>query len=692
MKPGIRFGALFIALALSGFADAPKNLTARFRSGQIFLTWDEDPEASGYKVYKIPGSLPSEADLTAGNMRVTVPKGFADNPILADLSKGAGPYGNSGWTDVTPACAITRNVVDGLDPADAGVAKPVPAGRNLVVLTSDGAGQYCYAVTSIIGGAEVRKIIAGTGGNRAGPVSESVQDPEPVLIWQAASKAARMYLQYVDIEKYNSVRYAWPYWVGAKPGVKNGLLELRLQGGDQHMQDARDSVTEFEALSRGVAVKVMPTEEWELWFGHSATYDYKANAGNPVADSGPIVNFSQARIMDFLHWMIEKGPYAERIDTNRIVARGASNGGLGCLEFSFDYPDFFAFSECEIAPTNIQDNDYGSGRYDEFFGKPKQNLKVSFTGWRSEGLKRAYEGTTVDKWLNLEQMLLEKPGADLPWIHVAHGGRDQVVHWPEQGKSYYTNLNAARRGFCGGVDGGGGHTGPDIPAIAQLLTLRKNHSYPAFSNARANAALPLPDKPEVKPYVLNTHLMWSTPDFKVGGIQNSVDEPNRYEIVIASSQGNDIADITPRRLQKFKVAPGKTYFLANVSVNDDKSVFQTDTIVADPQGLLTFRNFMIKSGDGVSGGSRLVIKPQVLVSILPKDGKKGAPAGYGVLYDPESVLRFVERNPRTRFYDVRGSLVLDGSLPGAGSGRSRFEDLGRGPFLFITDARPPKGF
>lgn len=616
----MRTSSLLIAFLLPALAlAAPQNLTAQFRSGQVFLSWDEDAGAAEYRVYRIPDASPSAAHLVAANLAVTVPKGFAANPILAELSLTTGEFGASGWASLTPPCIIGRNVIDGLNPDATGLATPVAENRNLVVLTTHAAGTYHYAVTSVAGGVEAKSLAAGA--NLSGPVAETVEIPEPVLIWQGTAKLARMYLQYVDIEKWNSRAYAQPYWVGIKSKpitAKSGSLELKLEGGDQHMRGAEDSVLEYDATARGVDIKVMPTEEWELWFGHSATFDY-LNSGRVPATSGPIVNYTQARTMDFLQWMIQKSPYySALIDTNKIVVRGSSNGGCGCLQFAFNFPDVFAFAHCLVPPTNILELNYGSGSYTKFFGEAASNLPVSFRGWRSGTVKAAFEGTPAPKWFNLEQMLLAKPGYQTPWIHVVHGGKDTDVRWPIQGRGYHTQMNASRRGFSGGVDGDGGHSNLGISATAQMLALRKNHSFPAFSNTRLNAALPLPETTEARNYTLNTHFIFSTPHFQVGGFRNIVDELNRWEIVVASNTAEDVADVTPRRLQAFDVTPGKVYRISNVAVANSATVYQTDSAVADADGLVTFKGITIRVGNQTTGGSRLIVTPVIPATVGSK--------------------------------------------------------------------------
>lgn len=588
-----------------------KTVSAFVRSGQVFLTWPENNAAEGYNIYRVEASTVRAQDLVPQNLVVRVPRNSGENRVLRDLSEDTSAYGRSGWPRLDPPSQFTRNVIAPLDTSASGSASAVPPGTEMVVLTTKRPGRFSYAVASIVNGVERITLDSPQGIDVAGPLTEVVAQPEPVLIWQANTKAARIYLQYVDVEEFNSPHFAWPYWVGVRPQAVtdgHGLLEVYLSGGDQHMTDTANSVSEYEQLAYDVSVKVRPTEHWELWYGHSSS----ARPGD-VPEAGVIVNYTQARVMNFLRWMLERSPYySAQADPNRVVMRGASNGGFGCLQFAFNYPDVFAFADCMVPPTKTLAMNYGGGAYDQYHGRSGDTrITASFLGWMSEPLNAQFSGTTMTDWLNLDEMVLRHPGRTLPWIHVRHGANDTVLGWPRFGQSFYTNLNSARHAFSGGLDGDGDHGYVGVARPEQLSSLRKNESFPAVSNSTVNASLPLPDDPpDSGLYLLNTHLLWSTPRNRVGGYQGMVDEAGRYELVLGSSRGDDIADVTPRRMQNFRVTPGARYVATNVAVNDPLTVYQSVVIVADADARLTFPGFQIKAASADSGGSRLVITPQ----------------------------------------------------------------------------------
>ena len=92
------------------------------------------------------------------------------------------------------------------------------------------------------------------------------------------------------------------------------------------------------------------------------------------------------------------------------------------------------------------------------------------------------------------------------------------------------------------------------------LSIKKNEAYPVFTNASTNDPLPWPDQlDDKKAGQLNAYFRW----------QNIADTPNKIEIALFLSKSSELktaftipaeatADITLRRLQMLKVAPGET--------------------------------------------------------------------------------------------------------------------------------------
>jgi hypothetical protein len=651
---------LALCFTVNTYAVRPANMEAFFRSGQVFITWDEVTNGQKYIIYWSTSPI-TAGDLTTANYRYEVAQGSAGNKQLAQNTGTGSMFESRGCV---PVPDFTRNVITPLDPATSGNAAQVPSTKGLIVFTTHQAGDYYYAVTAVVGGTEDKTV---DNGNTVGPVSETVEDPEPVLIWQSDTMLARIYLQYTDVDSVNPTHtgtYAWPYWLGVKRGYdptgNRGTLRLHVEGYSGKIRGTNyGQYNDFD----GVTVRPHGSGDW--WFGWSQTYQYDTStatygSSNPVVDEGPIYNYVQARIMNFLKWMIFDEPYySHRIDTNRVYVVGGSMGGGGSMMLCMNYPDFFAYGTPRVPPTNFLETDWtwlrnceaswGTGTDD--------NIKVHFTGWRSERLEQEYGGMNCHDWLNLQETILLMEGTDLPWIAMCSGGQDPSVDYPAQGREHYQSLNDSRRAWSGRMDSWRGHY-CEGNGHHQLGSIRKNHSIIAFSDAGHNANLPLPLAPVADPqtsYYFNHHLIYSTPFYSAGGYQDQVDEMNRYEVVLVSWKvpygtdlGDDVADITPRRLQNFVVIPGRDYIVTNTAVSDTNTVYQIDTITADTLGLVTFRGFQVKAGDRSTGGSRFIMTP-----VQPVQG-----AEYRQIKERSSIKLTCTPNPFHTSVDIRVLLQI----------------------------------
>jgi len=685
MKQTILLLLILVITMLSGYAETPTNTNAFFRSGQVFITWNEVVSAEKYIVYRSLSAF-SAGDLTALNKRYEVPQGSANNKHLNSLVDYR-PESN-GFMALTPPCSIRKHVIIPLSDTASGNAVEVADGTGMVVLTTHTVGTYYYAITAVVGGVEDKSL---NNGNITGAIEETVEEPTPVLLWQSGIKEARIYLQYTDVDSFNPTytgEYAWPYWVGVGTKYNTTSEKLSLCLGLAGMPGTLSSLgNSYSWNSQGIECKTHETGNW--WFGYSQTAVYDTSVIVPtccnsgaIREDGPVVNFTEARYMNFLKWMILREPYySTRIDTNRIFTTGASMGGSGTLQFMHHYPDFFAYGIAKTAVTNYLETDWSWLRQCEtrWGSHTNDTMQVKFTGWRSEWLNESFGGMTLHTFLNQENMLFKMERVEMPWIFICHGGTDGSVNWPQQGRNYYTNLDSTRRGWSGGCDGASGHYCSGVLfAIPngnddQTTTIRKNNSFVAFSNVSGNPGLPVPDSPDSIYYSFNTQFNWSTPYYRVGGYQDQIDSVNRYEIVLVSRNGDNIADITPRRLQKFVVTPGEEYIARNTAVNDLNTVFQVDTLTADSLGLLTFKGFEVKAGDKNSGGSRLIVVPLNFVSGVSCN--RESIAGnlsmkcYPNPFNPATIISIVNHGPTTqslnvivRIFNAKGVLVHH-SLP-----------------------------
>jgi hypothetical protein len=372
----------------------------------------------------------------------------------------------------------------------------------------------------------------------------------------------------------------------------------------------------FDSVEEGAPaqVRVIPHGDDFQWFGKSSTWaapDYYA-----TVQTGPIVNYIQARIISFLEYLQHNDPLVGgTIDPNEVFITGDSNGGSGSLQFAINYPDYFSYVTANCPPVNLV-----SWAYDHFWGSDDDDtILIDFIGPKIGIASENYSGRIANQWFNLPNTFAELDSIDLPWIGVEHGGLDDTVPHAIHGRMLYPGLETGKHGFSGGLDGDGGHYGSGLrEGLPQLRSIRLDQAYPAFTNVQHNADLPLPASPSSSNYTFNLQFMWSTSTWSVGGVQDQVDEVNNFEMVLATTGGSDDrADVTLRRLQRFATSPGATYLVTNQAPNDINTVYQTLTVVADSNGVLTIPDLIIKPGSEQSGGNRIVVAPTDPV-VVPK--------------------------------------------------------------------------
>jgi len=74
-----------ILLTITVFSAVPTNMSGLFRSGQVFITWDEVANGQKYIVYRSTSPI-TAGDLTTTNKRYEVGPGSSNNKMLKYLS------------------------------------------------------------------------------------------------------------------------------------------------------------------------------------------------------------------------------------------------------------------------------------------------------------------------------------------------------------------------------------------------------------------------------------------------------------------------------------------------------------------------------------------------------------------------------------------------------------------------------
>jgi len=298
----------------------------------------------------------------------------------------------------------------------------------------------------------------------------------------------------------------------------------------------------------------------EFW-GWSQAHD-SPNYGQHINVPSPV----ELRVMDTIEWVVTK----YKIDRNRIYLCGMSMGGCGTLGMAMPRGDIFAAARV-AAPAGT---DFASYRMGGFGSSPPTDPSNTA---RSSWTKQVY-------------------GAGLPDPPVVVDFSSESDTWSS---SQPALLLAARVGHLPLVLGWGpfGHTG-DTRAIGKYplssvalafpwLEIRRNEAYPVFTNASCDQQSPwlIPPVKYDESGQMNAWFRW----------KNQQDTPASFGMRLwiahpaltnppPQMPQSATADVTLRRLQHFKVQPGKSYAW---KLSRDDQAIASGRIVPDAANLLT---------------------------------------------------------------------------------------------------------
>jgi len=650
---------LAIALALTGVTlcgpqwgvtaapvAQPSGLTAQYRSGQTFLTWEEQPGADlRYRVYR------HSAAINAANL--------AQATLLYDSvpQESARFYANR--YNVASSGVWDERYVERFVIEDG--AAPLASGVGLLVWTlapadfggfQNGAGYY--AITTVTSGVENRTDFG--PGNTTGPIAESVADPLPVeLNIDAIDPGGHIFIQYMPLRDWNvtfhapnpgngfyglddtaptvanAIQYAYDYAVyapsaadcgGALPTTLPVVVSLHGWDGNSYGPRTADPDPYDWCVYR-----VYPIDQSETWwFGFAHDHDYRAGGTPSAGDT--IMNYTEQRVLRMVYDLL-RDPPGPAADPNRVFIFGGSMGASGTLAFALRYPTVFAAAYAGQPMTNYATSGDGGGvdwrpDVESKWGMRGANLPVTIAApsdWAAA--LQAYNGTGVWTWQNHQAQLVALRGRDATPLGIAHGVEDDVIEWSTQGQPVYPAFNNSRQ-VWGGAAVAGGHSwtgfdgslynldqdtrpGGALVPFFSFLPMR-NETVPGLSNGSTNAPLP---PTGVGDY--NLGVRWSASWDAWDGAP--IDTPtqwamsfcyqdiDRYVNECGSGQPLTV-DITPRRVQHFVRVAGALYHWENRRVRDDVLV-SSGEVTADGDGLITVPAFALNDPDG----NRLILAP-----------------------------------------------------------------------------------
>ncbi|HEY1188357.1 MAG TPA: PHB depolymerase family esterase, partial [Gemmata sp.] len=282
--------------------------------------------------------------------------------------------------------------------------------------------------------------------------------------------------------------------------------------------------------------------------------DCRANKGDWWWGSekykGPDVCPTEKRVVDTVKWVLRE--YG--LDENRVYLCGNSMGGSGALGIGTRHGDVFAAVKANV-PAKVE---HVSGRM--YFGTavpadvtiPDPPIVVDYSA-QNDGWSKGHEAF-------IKAMNDRKYALFMYWGPFGHANNHEQIR----------KVN-------------------DLINSFDWLAVKKNEAYPVFTNASTNDPLPWPDDlASKKSGQVNGFFRWT----------NVSDAPGAAEMKLFLVKGADLktaftvptaatADVSLRRLQKLKVAPGATVHWTFGAAKGEAK--------ADAQGVVTVPGLKITS-------------------------------------------------------------------------------------------------
>ena len=573
--------AVLFALAASAVHAAQvTHLAVQHNSGQSFVTWTAPPGTDWiYRVYASTSPLRTPADLS--------------------LAKLPGAVGDSTWYDrryslLTGAPASYR--IDSL-------AVTLGPDQGLCVLTPIANGRTYYAVTAQHGPLEPedRVLIAGVN-SLTRPVGERVGKPEPVFqrvlenrfvrpliytLWTTDTPTT-MFPAMANVSGVPFDLAMVPQPTFARPSL---LVAMHARTGN-FLQGIFGTGTPGEAVLT-LDDPVNNSDANTFWYGYHEGYDINSNF-NPPPTAGMVHDYTMRRVIYSLEWAEQKFS----IDRTRVYAYGFSMGGIGSTLLAMRRPDLIAAVMTVAAKFNfsfITDPNPLSGF------NPGNSLRGAADRlWGSiDADLPSSDGVSIYHALNDGWVAGAMAPVAAPPIIAFNGKNDLTVGWAEK-IPFFRDMADARQGGMFFWDMRDHLSNADAPwsptqDFRYLYRFRTDLSFPALSNCSADGN-PGDGNPVSGDSVgcINGWVEWDTTavDRNVEwGMRLWTRGLPRQDGWVAGPDSL-IVDVTPRRLQQFKVVPGSEY-RCTVVRELDGAVVRDEILTPDEAGLLTIRQMTV---------------------------------------------------------------------------------------------------
>jgi len=561
-----------------------RDVTAFHRAGQTFVTWREiDPAPADNLSFTGLANL-QRALGDANRVRYRIYR--SERPIQrvdpAELVAEVAPLSawNADHFGVYPPAGARppRYVIEEGKP-------PLPSGTGLYVYNPPKAGPAYYAVTVSAGGGENSSV---SPANTTSVAMESVGAGVPVLqqtekppVFQYVNGATlRFYVRWETSANSSLAGKPFDYLVAIPPDVKYPApvgIHLHCWGGSM-----RDCFGWWYNAEKGAVFVSSNQVPYDWWTGYHESL-FKSPPRTPEDwKKGVIRPYAERRVLSFVDWL----GTTMKIDSTRMFVGGNSMGGSGSLMLAIRYPQRFAWAISWVG-VHIPDKSPGfKESYEAVYGPRALNLPFE-------------DGTPVWDYFSDVWYLKHHQQQSVGFLTFSNGKNDEGIGW-SQSVEFVKALQETKQAHMF-TWGGAGHsqraympvdgTERDMP-----LDLRTDQSLPAFTRCTLDDDIGTGTKDSGAPAgQINGYLMWRT--------DSIVDEPTKWSMVVSltdrAPKSTASADVTPRRLQQFKLKPGDRVEWTNAAGN---STVQHGELEADTFGLVTLPQVQISRG-----GNRITV-------------------------------------------------------------------------------------
>lgn len=607
-------------------ARQPAGVSAFFRDGQTFLTWEEDTIQTGetYRIYRHTAPLASSVLTTPG--------------LLAEIGEGSSYYRemhkpDGSLMDLPDSAEYHDAVIERfvIHPVDSGIGAVPGSATGLFVWTVKETDQCSswYAVTTVSPAGSEDSTVG--QGNTCGPILEKREEQGTVRYY--VGKKRDFHTMWLDYELFGDsyMGYAFPFAITRSAFESSDTMPgLHLDG---YGTTAFNSYHYSNYGAGDFYVNALPT--WYFGYHKSRDWDGISADGQYMRDT--IANYIQYRTMQSVLWA--RRHYG--IKEPKLHITGVSMGASGAFGMLMAFPSFVTSIWAQQGLTRYrrvakweQSIHFNYGNPEN--GNPVQFLPLGNSQYPELDWVTRFDGEDIYDVRNVVEFLSRNTHVSFGLISAGHSFSDMSIPFDSQAIPFEEYIRNSRHCFGYSVGEGVHDTGEVVAGSMMCRYMRWDESRPGFSNVP-----PIPgchhndpnlERPESRTYM--TYVEWGATEHPVLNGRRIRETDSSWSIPIVSVSectNRDTVfhvDITPRNLQQLDVCEGDTF---SYCVTDTGGTVEASgTVVADSLHLLLIPAVPIRLTGAIAS--------VVLASLGPRLSC-GDPAAGKIEFAPEGTFR-----------------------------------------------------